>query len=47
MRKLIDFTINEKGLEKAVQNVKGRNIVIPTFAQMKDPDKIPAKVKEN
>ncbi|HPL98837.1 MAG TPA: pyridoxal-5-phosphate-dependent protein subunit beta, partial [Bacillota bacterium] len=46
MRKLIDLTINEKGLEKAVQNVKERNIVIPTFAQMKDPDKIPAKVKE-
>jgi len=46
MRKLIDLTIDEKGLEKAVQNVKERNIVIPTFAQMKDPDKIPAKVKE-
>ena len=46
MRKLTDLTINEKGLEKAVQNVKERNIVIPTFAQMKDPDRIPAKVKE-
>lgn len=46
MRTLIDFTINEKGLEKSVQNAKDRNIVIPTLAQMKDPDKIPAKVKE-
>lgn len=46
MRKLIDLTINEKGLEKAVQNVKERNIVIPTLAQMKDSDKVPAKVKE-
>jgi len=46
MRKLIDLTINEKGLEKAVQNVKERNIVIPTLAQMKDPGKVPAKVKE-
>ncbi|MGE5632812.1 MAG: pyridoxal-phosphate dependent enzyme [Caulobacteraceae bacterium] len=46
MRKLIDLTVNEEGLKKAVQNAKERNIVIPTLAQMKDPDKIPAKVKE-
>jgi cysteine synthase A len=46
MRKLIDLTINEKGLEKAVQSVRERNIVIPTLAQMKDPGKVPAKVKE-
>ncbi|MGI6586938.1 MAG: pyridoxal-phosphate dependent enzyme [Lutisporaceae bacterium] len=46
MRKLIDLTINEKGLEKAVQSVRERNIVIPTLEQMKDPGKIPAKVKE-
>lgn len=46
MRKLIDLTTNEEGLQKAVQNAKERNIIIPTLAQMKDPDKIPAKVKE-
>jgi len=46
MRKLIDLTINEERLSKAVQNAKERNILIPTFAQMKDPDKVPAKVKE-
>ncbi len=46
MRKLIDLTINEEGLKKAVQNARERNIVIPTLAQMKDPKKIPAKVKE-
>lgn len=46
MRKLIDLTVNEEGLQKAVENAKERNILIPTLAQMKDPDKIPAKVKE-
>lgn len=46
MRKLIDLTINEERLAKTVQNAKERNILIPTFAQMKDPDKVPAKVKE-
>ncbi len=46
MRKLIDLTINEERLQKTVENLKERNIAIPTFAQMKDPAKIPAKVKE-
>ncbi len=46
MRKLIDFTVNEEGLKKAVQNAKERNILIPTLAQMKDPGKVPKKVKE-
>lgn len=46
MRKLIDLTINEERLAKTVENAKERNIAIPTFAQMKDPGKIPAKVKE-
>ncbi|HWR60340.1 MAG TPA: pyridoxal-phosphate dependent enzyme [Clostridia bacterium] len=43
---MIDLTINEERLAKTVQNAKERNILIPTFAQMKDPDKVPAKVKE-
>ncbi|KUO76270.1 MAG: pyridoxal-5-phosphate-dependent protein subunit beta [Clostridia bacterium BRH_c25] len=46
MRKLIDLTVNEERLQKTVQNARERNIAIPTLAQMKDPDKIPAKVKE-
>jgi hypothetical protein len=33
-------------LKRTVQIAKERNIVIPTLAQMKDPDKIPAQVKE-
>ena len=46
MRKLIDLTINEEQLKKAVQIAKERNIIIPTIDQMKYPDKIPAKIKE-
>ena len=34
----IDLTINEQGLKNAVELAKKRNIVIPTFRQMKDPD---------
>ena len=46
MKNLIDLTINEEQLKKTVQSVKERDIVIPTMAQMKDPNKIPAKIKE-
>ena len=46
MNHLIDLTINEEQLQKTVKSAKERNIVIPTLAQMKDPSKIPAEVKE-
>jgi hypothetical protein len=46
MGNLIDLTINEEQLEKSAKRAKERNIVIPTFAQMKDPKKIPDSVKE-
>ncbi|MBW9158524.1 pyridoxal-phosphate dependent enzyme [Clostridium tagluense] len=46
MKNLIDLTINEEQLKKTVQSAKERNVVIPTFAQMKDPSKIPAEIKE-
>ncbi len=42
----IDLTIHKDRRERAVQRARERNIIIPTFAQMKDPAKIPAKVKE-
>ncbi|MCK4658528.1 MAG: pyridoxal-phosphate dependent enzyme [Phycisphaerae bacterium] len=38
--------INEQVLEKTVQRCRERNIIIPTFAQQKDPTTIPAKIKE-
>ena len=42
----IDLTIYPEHRDRAIQQVKERKIVIPTFAQMKNPDLIPAKVKE-
>lgn len=46
MRKLIDLTVNEERLQKTVKSAKEKNLLIPTLAQMKDPELIPAKVKE-
>jgi len=46
MHKLIDLTINEEQLKKTVESAKERNVIIPTLAQMKDPSKIPAEIKE-
>ncbi|HUT65358.1 MAG TPA: pyridoxal-5-phosphate-dependent protein subunit beta, partial [Spirochaetota bacterium] len=42
---MIDLTINSRQLGKAAELCKERNIVIPTFEQMKDPGLIPAPVK--
>lgn len=41
----IDLTIEKSRRANAIKRAKERNIVIPTYAQMKDPAKIPAKVK--
>jgi cysteine synthase len=43
---MIDLTIEKDRLERAVQRVRERNIIIPTFAQMKDPSRIPASMKQ-
>lgn len=42
----IDLTVYPDRLENSIKRARERNIIIPTFAQMKDPGKIPAKVKE-
>lgn len=42
----IDLTIHSDRRKRAVQRAKERNIIIPTYAQMKDPSKIPAKIKD-
>ncbi|MBC8332085.1 MAG: pyridoxal-phosphate dependent enzyme [Anaerolineae bacterium] len=42
----IDLTVYEDRLERAVKRAKERNIIIPTFAQMKNPALIPDKYKE-
>jgi cysteine synthase len=43
---MIDLTINEQVLEKAVKLCRERNVLIPTLAQQKDPSLIPQKIKD-
>jgi cysteine synthase len=42
----IDLTVEKDRRQRAIERVRERNIIIPTFAQMKNPDLIPAKIKE-
>ena len=42
---MIDLTIHPEGLEHAVKRARERNIIIPTFAQQKNPALIPDKIK--
>ncbi len=42
----IDLTVYTDRLERAVKRARERNIIIPTFAQQKDPTLVPAKIKE-
>ncbi len=41
----IDLTMQTDRLERTIQRARERNIIVPTFAQMKNPDLIPGKVK--
>jgi cysteine synthase len=42
---MIDLSVNEEQLKRTIDRACRKNIIIPTFAQQKDPDRIPAKVK--
>ncbi len=42
----IDLTVIPERLERSVKLARERNIIIPTFRQMKNPASIPAKYKE-
>ncbi|MGM0396794.1 MAG: pyridoxal-phosphate dependent enzyme [Bacillota bacterium] len=42
----IDLTVNEEKLLNALVQAKKQNFIIPTFAQMKNPDLIPDEIKE-
>ena len=41
----IDLTVHKNQLENTIQRARERNIIIPTFAQMKNPDLVPEKIK--
>ena len=44
---LIDLTINKAGLEANIQKARENNVIIPTFKQMRDPDRyVPSEIKE-
>ena len=43
---MIDLTMNRDNLERTVVRARERGIIIPTFAQMRNPDLIPEKIKE-
>ena len=43
---LIDLTINEERLKRTVERCRDRNIIIPTFSQLKNPSAAPNKIKE-
>lgn len=41
----IDLTLHPDRLERAVRRARERNILIPTFAQLRDPSRIPAPIR--
>lgn len=44
---MIDLTMNEENLKRSVDLAKKRNVLIPTFRQMKDPEaNTPVKIKD-
>ncbi len=43
---MLDLTIHPEGLKHAVQRARERNLILPTFAQMQNPDLIPPEIKE-
>lgn len=41
----IDLTIQKERRERVIERARNRNIIVPTFAQMKNPDLIPDRIK--
>ena len=41
----IDLTIHKERRERVIERARERNIIVPTFAQMKNPELIPDKIK--
>lgn len=42
---MIDLTVNQGNLKRTIQRARDNKIVIPTLAQMRDPNLIPDKIK--
>ncbi|HYW00375.1 MAG TPA: pyridoxal-phosphate dependent enzyme [Candidatus Acidoferrum sp.] len=43
---MIDLTVNETRLGRTAERCRNRNIIIPTFSQLKNPNSAPDKIKE-
>jgi cysteine synthase A len=43
---MIDLTVNKERRKHAIQRVREKNIIIPTYTQMENPDLAPASVKD-
>ncbi|MCL1975514.1 MAG: pyridoxal-5-phosphate-dependent protein subunit beta [Firmicutes bacterium] len=43
---MIDLTVNKETLQKAISHARKRGIVLPTYAQMRDPSLIPQSIKD-
>jgi cysteine synthase len=43
---MIDLKINEEQLERTIERAREKNIIMPTFEQMKNPELIPDEIKE-
>jgi cysteine synthase len=41
----IDLTIDRERRKRAIQRVREKNIIIPTYAQMKDPSRVPDRIR--
>jgi cysteine synthase len=43
----IDLTVDKDRRKRAIQRVREKNIIIPTYAQMKDPSRVPDRIKQD
>ena len=43
---MIDLSMNEEQLKRTIQRAREKNIIMPTFEQMKNPELIPDEIKE-
>ena len=43
---MIDLSIKSEGLKNNIRKAKENNVIVPTYAQMKDPEKIPEGIRE-
>ena len=43
---MIDLTVREEGLKHNIERARARGVLLPTFAQMRDPGLIPEEIRE-